>query len=166
MKCRYLIILLAAIASLILSVCIGPPYKTTQTAEQIRETELNPGSYSHNWDENPVAYIPEVSTGNISPLADKAPSVAMMQQYIHNWDENPVAYIPEVTVVDVAVLSREIPSGETLRQYAHHWDENPVAYVPEATLINLRPEWWLPTQCRLARISPWNLMTCMTLLGR
>ena len=166
MKRRYLIILLAAITALTLSACTGKPYKATQTAEPIRGIDLNMDSYPHHWDENPVAYIPEVSTVNISPLADKAPSVAMMRQYLHNWDENPVAYIPEVTAVDMSALSRDILSVETLRQYAHNWNENSVPYVPDAALINLKPEWWLPIQCRQSRISPWNLMTCMTLVGR
>jgi hypothetical protein len=65
--------------------------------------------YAVNWDQNPVAYIPE-STARLAvglPAAD--------------WDSNPVAYVPESTI--------RLPSDAR----SAGWDENPVAYIPEST---------------------------------
>jgi len=67
------------------------------------------GRYAHDWDENPVAYIPE-SKGIRSLLRPAA-----------NWDENPVAYIPESTGIRLS------------RKPTANWDENPVSYIPEST---------------------------------
>jgi len=43
---------------------------------------VKPAQYIHNWDDNPVATIPESTVG----------------RYSHNWDANPVATIPESTI--------------------------------------------------------------------
>lgn len=68
------------------------------------------GVYAQNWDDNPVAYLPEAEAIKKSG-------------YAHHWDENPAAYIPEAEL-----LSHP-------GRYLHHWDDNPVAYIPEAELM-------------------------------
>ena len=45
-----------------------------------------PQQYIHEWDNNPVATIPETTMDITS------------QMYPRNWDENPVATIPESTM--------------------------------------------------------------------
>ena len=51
------------------------------------EEELSPQRYVHNWDDNPVAYIPEAEV------------IRKPSRYIHNWDDIPSAYIPEAEVI-------------------------------------------------------------------
>jgi hypothetical protein len=94
-----------------------------------------PQQYVHNWDENPVAYVPEASAVDVSMFSQEVPTIEKLRQYPHNWDNNPVAYVPEASAVDVSMFSQEVPTIEKLRQYPHNWDNNPVAYVPEATVI-------------------------------
>jgi len=74
------------------------------------EKELLPQSYVHNWDDNPVATIPETTM------------ISRPSAYVHNWDNNPVATIPEATMISK-------PSA-----YVHNWDDNPVATIPETTM--------------------------------
>lgn len=75
------------------------------------EKELPAQSYNHNWDDNPVAYIPEAEV------------IEQRAGYDHNWDENPVAYIPEAEVIEQST------------GYDHNWDDIPSAYIPEAEVI-------------------------------
>ena len=50
--------------------------------------ELSPQRYAHNWDDNPVAYLPEAEV------------IRKPSRYVHSWDDNPVAYIPEEEVIN------------------------------------------------------------------
>ena len=93
-----------------------------------------PQHYVHNWDDNPVAYIPETTMVDDPVLAEEVPTVELLRQYPHNWDDNPVAYIPETTMVDDLVLAEEVPTVELLRQCPHNWDDNPVATIPESEM--------------------------------
>ena len=54
-----------------------------------------PQHYVHNWDDNPVAYIPETTMVDDSLFVEGVPTVETLRQYPHNWDDNPVATIPE-----------------------------------------------------------------------
>jgi hypothetical protein len=116
-----------------------PPriYQNTDPTLLVPEATMGekPQQYVHNWDENPVAYVPEASAVDVSMFSQEVPTIEKLRQYPHNWDNNPVAYVPEATAVDVSMFSQEVPTIEKLRQYPHNWDNNPVAYVPEATVI-------------------------------
>lgn len=55
--------------------------------------------YVPNWDDNPVAYVPEATVVDISMRSNAVSTVEKLRQYPHNWDDYPVSIIPESTMV-------------------------------------------------------------------
>jgi hypothetical protein len=116
-----IVLALVAAAVAALSIVVGLNLNSAQLSSLETGRQIMPDSsissgqqkYAHNWDDNPVAYLPE------------ATMILSASRYAHNWDDNPVAYIPETEV--------NLSPG----RYMHNWDKNPVAYIPEATLIGV-----------------------------
>ena len=91
------------IVSVIVAVLITGLVKVLPVAgdfneETAAEPSGQPLQYIHNWDDNPVAYIPETTTVDMSLFSKEIPTVEIVRQYSHNWDDNPVATIPESTM--------------------------------------------------------------------
>ena len=121
-RTRFQYLSMVTFMTLIIGVLIATLFAQSEIADfnwppqHVARENLAPHTYSHNWDQNPNAYIPEAEV------------LRRTGAYAHDWDNNPSAYIP-----DAEVLNQP-------ERYSHHWDDNPVAYVPEAEVIGLPRE--------------------------
>lgn len=79
--------------------------------------ELGRARYAHNWDDNPVVYIPEATPLDAALLPNSVATVAIARQYPHDWDDNPVAYLPEATVIASPLWPAMVPFIDDLQQY-------------------------------------------------
>jgi len=75
-------------------------YQKTDPTLLVPETTMGekPRPYVPNWDDNPVAYVPEATGADISMFSKEVPTVEKLRQYPHNWDDNSVSTIPESTM--------------------------------------------------------------------